>query len=115
MLRGWSILRNLETQREKVAASITEQGAMTDEIAAALEAAATLAEVEDIYRPYKPKKKTRASVAREKGLMPLAEKIFAQKIGYPGLSELAKTILTPLRALKTKKVHFRAQAILLQK
>lgn len=72
-------LRNLETQREKVAASITEQGAMTDEIAAALEAAATLAEVEDIYRPYKPKKKTRASVAREKGLMPLAEKFSHRK------------------------------------
>ena len=49
-------LRNLEAQREKVAATITEQGAMTDEISAALEAAATLAEIEDIYRPYKPKK-----------------------------------------------------------
>lgn len=96
-------LRNLETQREKVAASITEQGAMTDEIAAALETAATLAEVEDIYRPYKPKKKTRASVAREKGLMPLAEKIFAQKIGYPGLSELAKDYIDPAKGVEDEK------------
>ena len=57
-------LRNLQTRKEEVAAGITEQEKMTPEIAAALEAAATLAEVEDIYRPYKPKRKTRGSVAR---------------------------------------------------
>ena len=71
-------LRNLEKRKEEVASSITEQGKMTDEIAAALSAAATLTEVEDIYRPYKQKKKTRASVAIEKGLQPLADFILAQ-------------------------------------
>lgn len=71
-------LRNLEKRKEEVARSIEEQGKMTEEIAKALEAAATLTEVEDIYRPYKPKKKTRASVAIERGLQPLAEFILAQ-------------------------------------
>ena len=72
-------LRNLEKRKEEVAKAITEQGKMTEEIALALENAKILTEVEDIYRPYKPKRKTRASVAREKGLGPLAEKIFAQE------------------------------------
>ena len=71
-------LRNLEKRKEEVSNTITEQGKMTDEIAAAIEKAVTLVEVEDIYRPYKPKRKTRASVAREKGLEPLAELIMAQ-------------------------------------
>lgn len=71
-------LRNLEKRKEEVTASITEQGKWTDEIAAALSAAVTLAEVEDIYRPYKQKKKTRAGMAIEKGLQPLADIIFAQ-------------------------------------
>lgn len=71
-------LRNLEKRKEEVANAITEQEKMTDEIAAAIEKASTLVEVEDIYRPYKPKRKTRASVAREKGLEPLAELILAQ-------------------------------------
>ncbi len=71
-------LRNLEKRKEEVASSISEQGKMTDEIAAALSAAATLTEVEDIYRPYKQKKKTRASVAIERGLQPLADLILAQ-------------------------------------
>ena len=86
-------LRNLDAQREKVFNTITEQGAMTDEIAKALENAVTLTEIEDIYRPYKPKKKTRASVAKEKGLLPLAEKIYAQEKGTPALSELAKDFI----------------------
>ena len=71
-------LRNLEKRKEEVAGAITEQGKMTEEIQKALDAAATLTEVEDIYRPYKQKKKTRASVAIEKGLQPLAEFILAQ-------------------------------------
>ena len=71
-------LRNLEKRKEEVANAITEQEKMTDEIAAAIEKAVTLVEVEDIYRPYKPKRKTRASVAREKGLEPLAVLIMAQ-------------------------------------
>ncbi|MDE6762807.1 MAG: hypothetical protein K2J73_03910 [Oscillospiraceae bacterium] len=73
-------LRNLEKRKEEVAASITEQGKMTDEIAAAIEKAAALVEVEDIYRPFKPKRKTRGSVARERGLEPLAEFIMEQNI-----------------------------------
>ncbi len=72
-------LRNLDKRREEVRASVTAQEKMTDEIEAALENAKTLAEIEDIYRPFKPKRKTRASIAREKGLEPLAELIFAQE------------------------------------
>ncbi|MBR1750333.1 MAG: RNA-binding transcriptional accessory protein [Ruminococcus sp.] len=71
-------LRNLEKRKEEITNSITEQGKMTDEIKAAIEKALTLVEVEDIYLPYKQKRKTRASVAREKGLEPLAELILAQ-------------------------------------
>ena len=65
-------LRNLEKRKEEVTKSIDEQGKLTEEIMANLENAQTLAEVEDIYRPYKPKKKTRATIARAKGLEPLA-------------------------------------------
>ncbi|MGN0652448.1 MAG: Tex family protein [Gemmiger sp.] len=71
-------LRGLDKRKEEVTASITSQNAMTPELAAALESAATLAEVEDLYRPYKPKRRTRAGIAREKGLGPLADAIFAQ-------------------------------------
>ncbi len=71
-------LRNLEKRKEEVAKAISEQGKMTDELRAALEAAATLTEVEDIYRPYKQKKKTRAGAAIERGLQPLADLILAQ-------------------------------------
>lgn len=71
-------LRNLEKRKEEVANAITEQGKMTDEIRTALDKALTLTEVEDIYRPYKQKRKTRASVAIAKGLQPLADLILAQ-------------------------------------
>ena len=71
-------LRNLEKRKEEITSSITEQGKMTDEIAAAIEKAVTLVEVEDIYRPYKQKRKTRGSVARAKGLEPLAEILLNQ-------------------------------------
>lgn len=71
-------LRNLEKRREEVAASIAEQEKMTPELLAALQKAATLSEVEDLYRPYRPKRRTRGSMAREKGLEPLAEKILRQ-------------------------------------
>ena len=72
-------LRNLEEQREKIRAVIEEQGALTEEVAAALDAAATLTELDDIYRPYRPKRRTRASVAKEQGLEPLAEALYAQE------------------------------------
>lgn len=71
-------LRNLEKRKEEVSNSITEQGKMTDEIRLSLEKAVTLTEVEDIYRPYKQKRKTRASVAIAKGLQPFADSILAQ-------------------------------------
>ncbi len=75
-------LRNLEKRKEEVRSSIEEQGKLTDEIVEALDKAQILTEVEDIYRPFKPKRKTRASVAREKGLEPLAQLIFEQKDKY---------------------------------
>lgn len=72
-------LRNLETRKEQVLSSIEEQGKLTDAIKAALVKAMTLVEVEDIYRPYKQKKRTRATIAKEKGLEPLALVIYMQK------------------------------------
>jgi uncharacterized protein len=74
-------LRELDKRRESVLASIEKQGKLTPELLAALVSAQTLAEVEDIYLPYKPKRKTRASVAKEKGLEPLAQKLFNQEPG----------------------------------
>ncbi|MBR0349111.1 MAG: RNA-binding transcriptional accessory protein [Clostridia bacterium] len=82
-------LRNLDKRREEVRSSIEAQEKLTEEIAAALEKAATLAEIEDIYRPFKPKRKTRASVARERGLEPLAAAIYAQLPDSPAAIELA--------------------------
>ena len=76
-------LRNLEKRKEEVRSSITEQEKMTDEINAAIDAAMTLVEVEDIYRPFKPKRKTRASIAREKGLEGLAQYLLEQGSGDP--------------------------------
>lgn len=82
-------LKSFEETREKITNAITEQGAMTDEIAAALENARTLTALEDIYRPYRPKRKTRASVAKAKGLSPLAETIYSQQKDLPPLETIA--------------------------
>ena len=71
-------LRGLEERREAVKKAVDQQGKLTEELSAAIDAAATLAEVEDLYRPYKQKRRTRAAIAREKGLSPLAEVLFAQ-------------------------------------
>ncbi len=84
-----SYLRNLEQRKEEVIKSIDEQGKLTDEILQAVAISKTLAEVEDIYRPYKQKKKTRATVAKAKGLEPLANIIIEQKETKP-LEEIAK-------------------------
>lgn len=73
-----SYLRNMDETREKIKKSIEEQGALTDELIEAIENAKTLTELDDIYRPYKKKRKTRASVAKEKGLEPLADMIYEQ-------------------------------------
>ena len=83
-------LRSLEEQKEKVMASITEQGAMTAELAAAIDSAKTLTELDDIYRPYRPKRKTRASVAKAKGLEPLAKDILKQSDTFDPLSSAAQ-------------------------
>lgn len=82
-------LRNLEQRKEEVVKSIEEQGKLTEEIIQAVAISKTLAEVEDIYRPYKQKKKTRATVAKAKGLEPLAEIIIEQKETTP-IEEIAK-------------------------
>ncbi len=88
-------LRSLDERREEVRALIEAQGKLTDEVAKALSRATILAEIEDIYRPFRPKRKTRASVARERGLAPLAEAIMEQREAYePPLSELAATFVT---------------------
>ena len=86
-------LRGLQERREAVKKSIEDQGKLTEELAQAIDAAATLAEVEDLYRPYKQKRRTRATVAREKGLQPLAELLYAQGRDCPDpLAEAAKYI-----------------------
>ena len=82
-------LRGLEERREQVLASIEEQGKMTDELRAKIVAAETMVAIEDLYLPYRPKRKTRASVAREKGLEPLAEILLAQETDKPLLDEAA--------------------------
>ncbi len=85
-------LRNLEKRKEEISAAITAQEKMTDELAEAISKAVTLVEVEDIYRPFKPKRKTRASVAREKGLEPLSALILMQDIKTDPEKEAAKFI-----------------------
>ncbi|MBQ3006806.1 MAG: RNA-binding transcriptional accessory protein [Clostridia bacterium] len=94
-------LRNLDKRREEVRASIEGQEKMTEEIAAALEKAATLAEIEDIYRPFRPKRKTRASVAREKGLEPLADAIYEQKQDSPAPLEMAAEFIDAEKGVET--------------
>lgn len=80
-------LRNLEKRKEEIRASITEQDKMTEALSRAIDAAKTLVEAEDLYRPYRPKRKTRASVARARGLEPLAQLLLAQKPGADPLRE----------------------------
>ena len=82
-------LRNLEEKKQQVLGSIEEQGKLTEELRAQIGAAETLVAVEDLYRPYRPKRKTRASVAREKGLLPLSELILEQKMTQPALEVAA--------------------------
>jgi len=97
-------LRGLEKRKEEVRAAITEQGKMTEEIDAALNSAEILAEVEDIYRPFKQKRKTRASQARERGLAPLAELIMAQEPAYtPSIEEAAEAFVNEEKGVKDAK------------
>ncbi len=94
-------LRNMEKRREEVGAAIREADAMTDKISAALAAAETLAEIEDIYRPFRPKRRTRASMAKEKGLQPLADKIFQQENGGPYPIDMAEKFVDPEKQVET--------------
>ena len=95
-------LRKLDERRAEIASLIEAQGKLTPEITAALDRAVTLVELEDIYRPYRPKRKTRASVAREKGLEPLAELIMSQADKYePSIPEAAAAYVDEEKGVKT--------------
>ena len=94
-------LRGLEERREAVKKSIESQGKLTEELSAAIDQAKTLAEVEDLYRPYKQKRRTRATVAREKGLEPLAQLLFAQERDCPRPEEAAQDFIDPDKGVET--------------
>ncbi len=94
-------LRNLDKRREEVLSSIDGQGKLTDELSAAVAEAKTLAELEDIYRPYKQKRRTRATIARERGLEPLAQLLFAQQLHEGGLSEIAAQYIDSEKGIET--------------
>ena len=94
-------LRGLEERREAVKKSIESQGKLTEELSAAIDQAQTLAEVEDLYRPYKQKRRTRATVAREKGLEPLAQLLFAQERDCPRPEEAAQDFIDPDKGVET--------------
>ena len=94
-------LRGLFERKETVKNSIAEQGKLTDELAAAIDAAETLAVLEDLYRPYKPKRRTRATMAKEKGLEPLADELFAQKPDSHAPEVLAEQYVDPGKGVET--------------
>ena len=105
-----SYLRNLEERKDEVTKSIEEQGKLTEEISQAIEEAKTLAEVEDIYRPYKPKKKTRATVAKAKGLEPFANIIMEQKETRP-IEEIAKEFVTKVKEVENSNKMVQADKV----
>ncbi len=94
-------LRNLDKRREEVRASIEAQGKLTEELVQAIATAATLAALEDIYRPYKQKRRTRATVARERGLEPLATLLYAQETQRGDLCALAAAYIDPEKGVET--------------
>ena len=94
-------LRSLQERRETVKKSIGEQGKMTEELSEAIDNAATLAALEDLYRPYKQKRRTRATAAKEKGLEPLALRLFAQENGCPAPEELAAEYVDAEKGVET--------------
>ena len=94
-------LRNLEQRRQEVKSAIEGQEKLTPELAAAIDSARTLAEVEDLYRPYKQKRRTRATVAREKGLAPLAELLLAQRRDCPDPMQAAQGFIDPEKGVET--------------
>ena len=94
-------LRGLEKRKEEILSSIESQGKLDEALAQSIANAATLAEAEDLYRPFKPKRRTRASIAREKGLEPLAQSIFTQEKNTLSPSELAKPFVDPEKGVNT--------------
>ena len=94
-------LRGLEERRESVKKAIADQGKLTEELSAALDDAQTLAQLEDLYRPYKQKRRTRATIAREKGLAPLAELLFAQRADCPPPLEAAAAYVDAEKGVET--------------
>ena len=94
-------LRNLDQRRQEVKSAIEGQEKLTPELAAAIDSARTLAEVEDLYRPYKQKRRTRATVAREKGLAPLAELLLAQRRDCPDPMQAAQGFIDPEKGVET--------------
>ncbi len=99
-------LRNLDKRREEIISSIESQGKLTDELKDSVMNASTLAELEDIYRPYKQKRRTRATIAKEKGLEPLAEILFAQELKEGDIYEIANEYVDP-----EKKVNDENEAL----
>ena len=94
-------LRNLEQRKGEIKTAIENQGKLTDELSAAIDAAKTLAEAEDLYRPYKQKRRTRATIAREKGLAPLAQLLFAQGRDCPAPEKAAADFIDPEKGVET--------------
>ena len=94
-------LRNLDQRRQEVKKAVDGQGKLTPELSAAIDAAATLAEVEDLYRPYKQKRRTRATIAREKGLEPLAQLLYAQERSCPRPEDAAADFVDPEKGVET--------------
>ena len=94
-------LRNLDKRRQEVKSAIENQGKLTEALVSAIDAAATLTEVEELYRPYKQKRRTRATVAREKGLEPLAALLFAQERTCPDPVQAAQAYLNPEKGVET--------------
>ena len=106
-------LRNLQQRRDEVKKSIENQGKLTEELSAAIDNASTMTEVEDLYRPYKQKRRTRGSIAREKGLGPLAQAIFAQD--GQDIEKLAQGFLDEKKALQRWKRPLQVPATSLRK
>ena len=100
-------LRNMEETRQKIKTAIEEQGALTDELSAAIDGAKTLTELDDLYRPYKKKRKTRATAAKEKGLEPLAEEIYRQAPDCKPPMMLAAEYINTETGLKQQKKRLR--------
>ncbi len=100
-------LRSLQARKEEVTAAIAAQEKLTPELEAAIAAAVTLTEVEDLYRPFKQHRRTRASVAKERGLEPLADLIWAQQRTYsPSLEEVAASLIDPEKKVETAEDAF---------